>query len=426
MSQRQTFGERLRYINSRLDPFRYYILRLLRVYVFYHAFIFAAETSIVKIPFGDPDVPAEYSPFRHHFASSFSIFLVYILVAGIFILYDATARRRFCKNPPEETHYFSEHLGILRSYEFLCHAVAMLVLPLVSKTHIFFHPIALLLGREDYTEMEIYVRYLLLVFPVFLLIEIMLRMRTRTFWRDLPQDDAEDMHLDLVKILFIWILIAFGYGYLAQFYLPIIPIILGLFAYPATWIILFSVISAVILLRRLRAFKIRKKFIHNLRKFCKEYGFELSEIKHPYRSVFLRDRGYNFTVKAYGKTYACKILSALSKDAKMIFVDETMGYFKTALKVKNSELALYRKKFYHGFDAENADHKVLIVSPSPHTMLAINTKVAFQSENVTYVKEGREFKYVDNASNIFGTTVFSGSAFLNALERNCLYVQSGS
>ena len=169
--------------------------------------------------------------------------------------------------------------------------------------------------------------------------------------------------------------------------------------------------------------KIRKKFIQNLRQICKEYHFELSDIKHPYLSIFRNDRGYHFTVKAYGKTYACKMLAAISKDAKMIFLDENMGYFKTEMKVKNSELTLYRKKFYYGFDAPDADHKILIVSPAPHTMLAVNTKVAFASDGVTYVKESKDFKYVDNATNVFGLTVFSGSAFINALERNCLYVK---
>ena len=213
------------------------------------------------------------------------------------------------------------------------------------------------------------------------------------------------------------------YGYLAQFYLPAIPIILSFFAYPITWIIVLSVTLAIVLFRRIRALKIRKAFIKKLREFCKDPRFELSKIQHPYRSVFFNDSSCHFTVKAYGKTYACKMIAAVSKDAKMIFIDEKMGYFKTELKVKNSELTLFRKKFHHGFDAPEADHKVLIISPAPHTILAVDTKVAFSSENVTYVKEGKEFKYVDNASNVFGTTVFSGSAFLNALDRNCLYVK---
>lgn len=417
------FNERLAAINQKIDPFRYYVLRLLRVFVFYHAFVFAAEASISRMPFGNPDIVSEYNPFRFHFASTFSIVLVYAMVAGIFILYDATARRRFVKAPPVETHYFSEHLGILRSYEFLCHAAAMLILPLVSKSNIFAHPVCLFFGREGFSEIGIYIRYLLTAFPLFLLIEILFRLRTRTFWRELRADEAIDMHFDLIKIALIWVLIAFVYGYIAQFYLPAIPIALGFFAYPITWVIILGVLFGIFLFRRLRAMKIRKKFIQNLRQFCKEYHFELSDIKHPYRSIFRNDRGYHFTVKAYGKTYACKMLAAISKDAKMIFLDENMGYFKTEMKVKNSELTLYRKKFYYGFDAPDADHKVLIVSPAPHTMLAVNTKVAFASDGVTYVKESTDFKYVDNATNVFGLTVFSGSAFINALERNCLYVK---
>ena len=414
---------RIRSINNRLDPFRYYGLRLLRTVVFYHAFIIAAEMSVLKIPFGDSSFVSEYNPFRHHFAGTFSIFVVFVIVAGIFILYDSTARRRFCKNPPEETHYFSEHLGILHSYEFLCHAVALVILPLTSKTEIFEHPIMLLFGKREYTELGIYLRYLLVVYPAFLIIELLLRLRTRTYWRDLDKEEAMDKHFDLVKILFLWILITFVYGYLAQFYLPAIPILISYFAYPITWIILFAIIFTITLYRRIRAIRIRKKFIKKLSDFCKDPRFELSKIKHPYRSVFFDDRSYHFTVKAYGKTYACKMIAAVSKDAKMVFLDEQIGYFKSELKVKNSELTIFRKKFHHGFDAPETDHKVLIISPAPHTILAVNTKVAFSSENVTYVKESKEFMYVDNATNIFGATVFSGAAFINALDRNCLYVK---
>ena len=414
---------KIRSINTHLDPFRYYGLRLLRVFLFYHAFIIAAEMSVMNLPFGDSSYVSEYNPFRHHFAGTFSLYVVFIMVAGIFILYDSTARRRFCKTPPEETHYFSEHLGILRSYEFICHAVSLFIFPLIFKTTAFDHPVKLLFGNKEFTELGIYLRYLLVVYPALLIIEMILRLRTRTYWRDLDFEDAMDKHFDLVKIFFLWILIAFVYGYLAQFYLPAIPIILSFFAYPVTWIILFSVILAITLFRRIRALKIRKKFLKKLIGFCKDSRFELSKIKHPYRSVFFDDSSYHFTVKAYGKTYACKMIAAVSKDAKMVFVDEKMGYFKSELKVKNSEMTIFRKKFQHGFDAPEADHKVLIISPTPNTILAVNTKVAFSSKNVTYVKESKEFTYVANSSNVFGSTVFSGSAFLNALDRNCLYVK---
>ena len=76
----EIFLERLRSINNRLDPFRYYGLRLLRTVVFYHAFIIAAEMSVMKLPFGDSAYVSEYNPFRHHLAGTFSIFIVFSIL----------------------------------------------------------------------------------------------------------------------------------------------------------------------------------------------------------------------------------------------------------------------------------------------------------------------------------------------------------
>ena len=37
----------------------------------------------MNLPFGDSSYVSEYNPFRHHFAGTFSLYVVFIMVAGI-------------------------------------------------------------------------------------------------------------------------------------------------------------------------------------------------------------------------------------------------------------------------------------------------------------------------------------------------------
>ena len=158
-----------------------------------------------------------------------------------------------------------------------------------------------------------------------------------------------------------------------------------------------------------------------MKKVCKEEGAELSQIVHPYRSIFFKKSNtYEFTVKMNGKTYACKMISAIFKSVPMIFCDKESGYFKFGVQVRKNDLFTFRSWFTHGFEAPEADQKILIVNPAPHMMKAIQLYTAFSSENTAFVTEGQYERVLDNASAVYGATVLSGSGFINAVERNCL------
>ncbi len=417
----RTGKRRIDVINTYLDPIRFYGFRLMRMAIFYWAFLVACRGGTANIPGGDPDM-YNYNPSDHHAVATLFMLFIFIFIAGIFILYDPTARRRFCKAPPPETHLFSEELWVLRSYEFWCDVIGLTILPLLIKTDLYAHPLYFFFRREDFSQTETYLRYLLTIFPIMLLIRFILRVRTRRHWRDLSFEEAKAKKLDWLKILFLWYITLIGFG------LGVISLYLEIFRALMVAVIMFplpilAVILLIVSLRYLRAVRIRRSFLKRLKKICKDENFELSEIKHPYRSIFFRNHDYHFTVRAYGKTYACKLLASVSKNSPMIFIDEIFGYHKMSIRLKSSEFVLFRKKFYHDFESPNADHKVLIVSPAPHTMRVIETTVAFVADDTTYVKESARFRYLDNASHVFGATIFSGSGFLNALERNCLYVK---
>lgn len=417
--------EYIEHIREKLEPFRFYLLRFIRVYLLFYLYTFTTESCALMLGAANDPEQLNYNPLFYHGMSAAQLLIVFILFAGIFILYDPTARRHFCKNPPKEKNIFSEWLQVLKSYEFLCDVIGFIVFPLIHKTTAFTHPLWLYFGREDFTQWQVYGLYLVTVLPILLIADWILRVRTRRFWRDLTWDEAKDKHLDALALFFLSILILFVYPYISGFYAMTIFLLIGLLIavllMPMTLLSIAAVIFALWTLFVIRAMNIRRKFLRRLKKICKKENIEISKIKHPYLSIILRkNHDFHFTVKRGDKTYACKMIAAVFKSAPMIFLDEDIGYFKFGFRFRGNDVVFLRPKFYHSFDAEGADHKVLIISPVPHEIRAVSTQVTFQSDETQFITESKRFRVLDNASALYDSTLFSGDGFINALMRDCL------
>ena len=222
---------------------------------------------------------------------------------------------------------------------------------------------------------------------------------------------------------------------------PIVSILLG--ALSALAAISLSLVGAVIfgallfiyLLRYPRAWRIRRRFLKNLRERCEKYGFSLSEIKRPYASLFRLGDGVSFTVSANGKTYACKLLAGLARHNAMALspsgIASVIHVIGLRIGPRNSPAGM-RATFFHApdgkadrmlharwfqhlelfryttktdFSFESPHQRILIVNPVPYALFGGTETQASP---------------IDNGDTVGGYKVFAGTAFLNALERNCL------
>ncbi len=389
------------------DIIRYYLFHPVRSVIFYLGFCMAAFASIAMLPDSDPDLVG-YVAWIYHFSATLTSLVVYLFLAGLFTLYDATARRRFVLTKKELTHTFSEHIGVLRSYEFWWDAAGFVVLPLVWEQTVLFHPLCLLFGREEFSFWQGYAWYLLIVFPVLMVINVLFRVRARDFWRELSYEDARRMRFDAIKLGAFYVLILFGYSFLARLYLPLIPYLLRfLYKNPVSLVVLVVILLLLFSLRHLRAFFVRRRFWRLLKKTCRENGYEFSHIRAPYRSLLTKNGNYEFTVGAHGKTYACKMLAAIHRGADMVFFSDGEGVCRKILKIRGVEFPIktYNKKFRYDFECEGADAKVLILSPAPLT---------------PHIEEGGRTYILDNGSTLHGYYLYAGQGFVNALNRNCV------
>ena len=413
----KTLGQRIAEIREKWEPYRFKYARILRTVIMYWLLMKGVSLSFVS------DEVMEENPMLWHGTTALSLLIVFVLLAGVFVLYDPTARRHFCKAPPKETTVFSEWLFVLRSYEFLAEAVCLLLLPLLFNPAVYAHPLYLIFRREDLSYWQLYFLYIILILPIFLLIELFMRVRTRHFWRTLTYEDAKDKHMDTVALIFLSVLIIFGYSLIAKIYIAMITLALAFLLKMSPWVIL--IVAAIFFLWLTfvyaRAIRIRRKFLKRLKKVCREENITISEINRPYRSLFTQKRSdFQFTVELSGKVYACKMIGAMAKNTPMLFCDQEAGYFKYGYQFRGRDIVFWREWFTHGFEAPNADKKIVIVLPAPRQMQAVQMHTLFATDNVTFISEGRGVRTLDNASILYDATVFSGSGFINAIKRDCL------
>ena len=414
----KTLGQRIAEIREKWEPYRFKYFRILRTVIMYLLF----TNGVMKASVLSEDT-AQDQPLFFHGMMCFSMIVVFVLFCGIFVLYDPTARRHFCKEKPQEKSVWSEAAYVLRSYEFIVEAVCLALLPLVFKADMYVHPAYLIFRRTELSFWETYGAYLLTVLPVFLVIEFFMRVRTRSFWRTLTYEEAADKHMDAVVLIFLSALILVGYPLIAGIYLVTFAMILAVIVKYGIWVLLGAACVFLVwcAFAYARALRIRRKFLKRLKKVCREENITISEISRPYCSLFTQKRAdFQFTVEMRGKVYACKMIGAMAKNMPMLFCDREEGYFKYGYQFRGKDIVFWREWFTHGFEAPNADKKIIIVLPAPRQMQAVHMHTLFATDNVTFISEGRGVRTLDNASILYDATVFSGSGFINALMRDCL------
>ena len=157
------------------------------------------------------------------------------------------------------------------------------------------------------------------------------------------------------------------------------------------------------ILRILRAISIRRAFFARLKKICREKGYNLTEVKHPYLSAFFSPEGESFRVETGEKTSSCKMIGGTSKYLPMTLYPDGNGCHNHVIRLYKVELLRYDTWFPFGYESDAT--RVLIVNPIPK-------KVWSRDVGKTFL--------LDNGDRVGKFRFYAGTAFLNALERECV------
>ena len=236
----------------------------------------------------------------------------------------------------------------------------------------------------------------------------------------LPKQKAESLMRDRIYItkkkkegqdsffkqLFI-VLIAYWMAPLALvLFIPFVLSFVQLFYYTITWkLILYIalIVFVAFIFSYIRTFIKRRSFLNGLKKVVQENNIDISEISNPYRSLFGLVQGEDFNFTRGGKKYSCKLLHARRRGTPMFISEGGICTFVHTLIVFKIKIFSYNTTFKFDFESENK--KIVIINPVPNDIMN-----AYDGSITT----------LDNGDVIGGYKIFTGSGFLNALERNCI------
>ncbi len=156
----------------------------------------------------------------------------------------------------------------------------------------------------------------------------------------------------------------------------------------------------------LRGMSKRKKFIKRLFEVAALEGYEICELKNPYRSFVTSKTHCSFLLKKDGHTFDCLALSTIWHGAALVFTSPTDAYFAHRLGTKNHHITLrHNIDFYH----RGEGRRIVIVDPVPRDVL---------------IEDCGKQQRVHCSDVLWNITVHDSDSFIGCVDRNCLDAKS--
>ena len=385
------------------------VLRTALLFLIFHLIFFLTEACFMSIIRKDEEMLSPRAIGAWLFALQMLLFESTVFA---FHRHRTEARSRFSDAYPRRTltdmfkdlflsaEFYIEYVGI---------ALLSCLLPLL------YDPAGAAFFGESFTKGQL----LLVILPALLALDIVAHLSVRAVWAaDKPTVKADKKELSpLARTVRGVVFIAgiyCGAGLILSWYMPFLVTVnnlgdvsLGLYIAAAAAIAILAVVGAYFI----RALKKRKDFIVLLRKYCKAQGITLSDIRKPYRSVFMQQKGTDFTLRiggpTNGQTFACKFVSSVFPASPIIFADTGEGIRQDTLRLFKVDLLHFNTRLdFRMEDSQPDDRKIIIVLPVPQRIYA--------SVNAAPPRPA------DTGEVIGEYTLYTASGFLGALERGHL------
>ncbi len=178
-----------------------------------------------------------------------------------------------------------------------------------------------------------------------------------------------------------------------------LPALLVLFtSRAALWVLaVFALWYAVRVLRRVGR---RRRFLKRLRALCAEKGYVIEETVRPYRSLFTLYDGENLRIRAAERLYSIKFLACKSRRKPLVLHEDGVCEFLTVVRFAKAEVTRLSRAFDCAW--ESTGYKIWLLDPVSYKVMNVRAEE------------------LDNGSVIGEYKIFTCTAFLNALERECV------
>ena len=276
--------------------------------------------------------------------------------------------------------------------------------------------------------------------PLTFLIYLWRRYEAYRYWHFLNRTDNIDKLYRISRIFLRAIALTLSYSLFYQ-YLPIAVLMfislssvllilvdaLTMLGFLVAVLAAAGVINGIFTLNSMSK---RRKLIKGLKANALASGYELSEIAHPYASLFKRRKECNFTLKKDGKTFSCRLIGSTWQRAPLFFVSASTAYYMHRIGTKNHHIT-FLSAFEYDFEGEG--DKIIILNPVPRRMFASMDELLHGARYNEYddtgriasvmrrhTKEAKSTRELAPGDKIWGYAVYNTSSFLSAIDRKCL------
>ncbi len=433
----EEFFEQLRQIrNNKYVRLATPFVRGILMYVIYIAML-NIIVAVIDSTFLKIDVTVDI--WMELFAKLLMIYFLLNTVILAFATYDRTAREAFLKKALSEFSLAEEKKLLLKNSAFwyeiavLCACFILFILP--SGYDVIFRAVGVFYDAPKWLHKPL-LTLLFAGLTIYLSLKNQLEVRQlwlnmpnklmkKQFWKSLEQKKKQQysnwrLVLRLIGYTLLYCLEAYMIVILIPYVISILRILLLFLREGWQWSIPIFLILPVLYYGR--AFLRRKKFVRSIKKLCREYNYELFDLKHPYLSLLRDGRSYTFGIRTKGKTYLCRILAGVRNSNKMYLSDNgtcirsfgvhaptarlaRSGPFAQVYVRKDEEdLELFRMTSTSNYTFEGEGEKILIINPVPR-------KVYTQAQ-------GMAPHEADNGDTVGEYRIYTGNAFLRSLERS--------
>ncbi|MBR7099251.1 MAG: hypothetical protein IKC59_07545 [Clostridia bacterium] len=421
-----------------------YIRTAVRTGLIYLIYAFMASVILFQLEWAFVGDAGEYFDLKKTLSIVTNItalilsFLILNTVLLTFSMFSKSERIAFLENRSDEYDKKAERKKLLRSPTFLTET-AMLIFFLFTLpcTDSIESLLTLWLGKDVIHPILIRLIHTFLFGIAAFAINLYGHMDARDYWLELPARLAKGTIWKSMSVkkkqsysYFRMILRLIGYFLIYLIAAKLLPVILMTFASVFELMIfllasvgVLAVIGLIFSTNYLGALLKRRSFLKKLKNLCKQNGFSIHEIKHPYLSVFRETDGYTFALSAHGETYYARIISCINRGNYMIFDEKGIFSRVKLFRIPLPRLAAARG-YVHSFDRGTGEDRELfrITSEVNYTFEADGKKLLILNPPARFVKisHGGSLKDADNGDHVRDYSIYASNAFLRALDRNAI------
>lgn len=358
-------------------------------------------------------------------------------VVHLFSIYDKRVMNEFLKNQKDNVKFGVEIPKILLSREFLIETASLTVMSALIIFFGGFNEFSLVFRDTGAPVWLLELAKYAITLPVFFIFNTLARYEARRRWFYLAHTD----NLKSLSSVLMLILRAFSIVFLYIFVYPLAPTVImayaGLFGTVAALVDLLTVVGFILALvgtiliifgsLALNALRLRRKLIKSLKRMAQENGYTLSPIKRPYASLFVwQANECNFTITRGEKVFSCRLIGSFWQRAPMYFISNKHAYYRHRIGTKEHNVTM-RSQFEYDFEGEG--DKILILNPVPKNAFATNSTYVenpwydddkLVSRMPTARKHSDAERKLEPGDKIWGYAIYNTTAFLGAIDRECL------